>query len=172
MRGTTRTVAVVAGISTVALLAAACGGGDGDTTTSSSAAGKTGGTATVRGCNPQNPLIPSNTTEICGGNVLDAVTAKLVNYNPENAAPENEIAESIETTDNMNFTITLKKGCKFHDGTEVKAKNFVDAWNCGAYGPNAQASSVLLRADRRLRRRAGRGPRTTRRPLTRLHGQG
>jgi oligopeptide transport system substrate-binding protein len=144
MRGTARTVAVVAGVSTLTLLAAACGGGNGSSDTSSSAAGKTGGTVTVRGCNPQNSLIPSNTTETCGGNVLDAITAKLVHYNPENAAPENDIADKIETTDNQNFTVTLKKGYKFQDGTEVKSKNFIDAWNYAAYGPNAQSSGYFM----------------------------
>jgi oligopeptide transport system substrate-binding protein len=145
MRGTTRTVTMVAGVASVALLAAACGGGSDNPGTSSSASGgKTGGTVTVRGCNPQNPLIPSNTTETCGGNVLDAITAKLVHYNPETAAPENDIADKIESTDNQNFTITLKKGYKFQDGTEVKSKNFVDAWNYAAYGPNAQSSGYFM----------------------------
>lgn len=137
MRGITRTVAMVAGISSIALLAAACGGGNGSTTTSSSTAGKTGGAVTVRGCNPQNPLVPGNTNETCGGNVLDAISAKLVHYNPETAAPENDIADKIATTDNQNFTVTLKKGYKFQDGTEVTSKSFVDAWNWVADGTNA-----------------------------------
>ncbi len=144
MRGITRTVTMVAGVSAITLLAAACGGGSSSNDTSSSAAGKTGGAVTVRGCNPQNPLIPSNTTETCGGNVLDAITAKLVHYNPENAAPENDIADKIESSDNQNFTVTLKKGYKFQDGTEVKSKNFVDAWNYAAYGPNAQSSGYFM----------------------------
>ena len=38
----------------------------------------------------------------------------------------------------------LKKGHKFHDGTEVKAKNFVDAWNYAAYGPNAQGGGYFM----------------------------
>jgi oligopeptide transport system substrate-binding protein len=144
MRATVRTVATVAGISAAALLAAACGGGNGTDTAATSAGGKTGGAITVRGCNPENPLIPSNTTETCGGNVLDASTAKLVHYNPETAAPENDIASKIETSDNQNFTVTLVKGYKFHDGTEVKAKNFVDAWNYASYGPNAQSSGYFM----------------------------
>jgi oligopeptide transport system substrate-binding protein len=142
MRGTTRTVAVAA-MSAVALLAAGCGSGDdrGDTETT---AAKTGGEITVRGCNPENPLVPSNTTETCGGNVIDAVFSKLVHYDAETAKPEMEIAESIETTDNQNFTIKLKTGWKFHDGTDIKAKNFVDAWNYAAYGPNAQSSGYFM----------------------------
>ena len=144
MRGTTRTVAMVAGISSVALLAAACGGGNSSDDPSSSAAGKTGGAVTVRGCNPQNPLVPGNTNETCGGNVLDAISAKLVHYNPETAAPENDIADKIESPDNQNFTVTLKKGYKFQDGTEVKAKNFVDAWNWVAAGENAALGSYFF----------------------------
>jgi oligopeptide transport system substrate-binding protein len=143
MRGTTRTVAVAA-LSAVALLAAGCGSGDSGDTETSAAGAKTGGEITVRGCNPENPLVPSNTTETCGGNVIDAVFAKLVHYNAETAAPENDVAESIETTDNQNFTVKIKPGYKWHDGTDVKAKNFVDAWNYAAYGPNAQSSGYFM----------------------------
>jgi oligopeptide transport system substrate-binding protein len=135
---------MVAGISSIALLAAACGGGNSSDDTSSSAAGKTGGAVTVRGCNPQNPLVPGNTNETCGGNVLDAISAKLIHYNPENAAPENDIAEKIDTSDNQNFTVTIKKGYMFQDGTEVKAKNFVDAWNWVAAGENAALNSYFF----------------------------
>ncbi|MEO6019477.1 MAG: ABC transporter substrate-binding protein [Knoellia sp.] len=142
MRGTTRTVAV-AGISAAALLLAGCGGGGGGDKTTDTAS-KTGGSITVRGGNPENPLIAGNTSETNGGNVLDVITAKLVKYNDETAAPENDIAESIETTDNQNFTVKLKKDYKFQDGTVVKAKNFVDAWNYTAYGPNAQLGSYFF----------------------------
>ena len=128
-----------------ALLAAACGGGNSGEAPAPRAAGKTGGAITVRGCNPENPLVPSNTTETCGGNVLDASTAKLVHYNPETAAPENDIAESIETDRQPELHRQARsKGYKFHDGTEVKSKNFVDAWNYAAYGPNAQSSGYFM----------------------------
>src|SRR6476646_5671257 len=142
MRGTTRTVAVAA-LSAVALLAAGCGSGDSGSTATSAAGAKTGGEITVRGCNPQNPLVPSNTTETCGGNVIDAVFAKLVHYDAETAKPTNDIAQSIETTDNQNFTVKLKP-YKFQDGTEVTSKSFVDAWNYAAYGPNAQSSGYFM----------------------------
>jgi oligopeptide transport system substrate-binding protein len=143
MRGTTRTVAVAA-LSAVALLAAGCGnGGSGDTETSAAGA-KTGGEITVRGCNPQNPLVPQNTGETCGGNVIDAIFSKLVHYDAETAKPTNDLAESIETTDNQNFTVKLKQGRKFHDGTVIKAKNFVDAWNYAAYAPNAMYNGYFF----------------------------
>jgi oligopeptide transport system substrate-binding protein len=144
MRGTTRTVAVAA-LSAVALLAAGCGGGgDGDDTATTAAGGKTGGEITVRGCTPENPLVPANTNETCGGNIIDAVFSKLVHYDPNTAKPENDLAESIQTTDNQNFTIKLKAGRKFHDGTPITSKSFVDAWNYAAYGPNAQLNSYFL----------------------------
>ena len=142
MRGTTRTVAVAA-LSAVALLAAGCGSGDSGGTETSAGA-KTGGEITVRGCNPQNPLVPQNTGETCGGNVTDAIFSKLVHYDPETAKPTNDIAESIETTDNQNFTVKIKKGYKFHDGTEVKAKNFIDTWNYAAYAPNGMYNGYFF----------------------------
>ena len=143
MRGRTRVMAAAA-VTSIGLLASACGGGGDDTPDpgTGQASGKTGGAVTVAGCTPENPLIPGGTSETCGGDVIDAMTSKLVRYNTENAAPENDIAESIETSDNKNFTIKLKP-YKFHDGTEVKAKNFVDAWNYTAYGPNGQAGSYF-----------------------------
>ena len=87
------------------------------------------------------------------------MTAKLVRYDVENAAPINDIAESIETKDNKLFTVKLKP-YKFHDGTEVKAKNFVDAWNYTAYGTQRSGRQLLLRAGRRLRRHSSAPTRT------------
>ena len=136
MRGRTRTMAVIAGLSAVALTAAACGGGGGSTGSGASAAGTTGGSIVVNGCTPQNPLIPGNTAEVCGGDILNAVTAQLVHYNDETGAPENDIAQSIESSDNQHFTVKIKPNYKFSDGTEVKAENFVKAWNYTAYCKN------------------------------------
>lgn len=143
MRVKTRAMAAAA-VTSLALLAA-CGGGGTETPepgTSEEAGGQAGGEITVAGCTPENPLIPGATSEVCGGDIIDAMTSKLVRYNTENAAPENDIAESIETDDNQTFTVKLKP-YKFHDGTDVKAKNFVDAWNYTAYGPNGQAGSYF-----------------------------
>lgn len=138
MRVSSRSMAV-ASISAVALFATACGGGD-----DGGGGGGEGGTITASGCNPENPLVAGNTAETCGGDVLDVLTAKLVHYDPETAEPTNDIAESIDTDDNQNFTIKLKKGYKFHDGTEVKAHNFVDAWNYTAHGPNGQQGGYFF----------------------------
>ncbi|QQS00924.1 MAG: ABC transporter substrate-binding protein [Austwickia sp.] len=142
MRGKTR-AAVVVGLASTALVAASCGGG-GSAPADTASGGKGGGEIKIRGCNPQNDLIPANTSETCGGDVLDLTTSKLVYYTPESGKAENDIAEKIDTTDSKTFKVTLKKGYKFSDGTEVKAKNFIDAWNYAAYGPNAQSSGSFM----------------------------
>jgi oligopeptide transport system substrate-binding protein len=143
MRGRTRGMVAVA-ITSLALVATACGGGGTEPEPGAEdPAGQAGGEIVVAGCTPKNPLIPGNTSETCGGDIIQAMTSGLVRYNTENAAPENDIAESIETTDNINFTIKLKP-YKFHDGTDVKAKNFVNTWNYTAYGPNGQAGGYFF----------------------------
>ena len=132
-----------AALASLALILTACGGGGAEPEPGASQpAGQAGGEIVVAGCTPKSPLIPGATSETCGGDIIDAMTSKLVQYNTDNAAPENDIAQSIETTDNKLFTVKLKP-YKFHDGTDVKAKNFVDAWNFTAYGPNGQAGSYF-----------------------------
>jgi oligopeptide transport system substrate-binding protein len=132
-----------AALTSIALFATACGGGGGNTPGPGSSGAATA-EITVRGCTPQNPLVGGNTAEVCGGNILDLFVSKLEHYAVENATPENDIAESIDTKDNQNFTVKIKKGYMFDDGTEVKAKNFVDAWNYTAYGPNGQQGSYFF----------------------------
>jgi oligopeptide transport system substrate-binding protein len=142
MRGRTRGMALAA-VTSIALVATACGGGGmASEPGASQPAGQAGGEVVVAGCTPENPLIPGNTSEACGSDIIQAMTSTLVRYNTENAAPENDIAESIETSNNKLFTIKLKP-YKFQDGTDIKAKNFVDAWNYTAYGPNGQAGSYF-----------------------------
>lgn len=53
-------------------------------------------------------------------------------------------AESVETDDSITWTITLRKGWTFHDGSPVTAQSYVDSWNAAAYGPNAFENSGQL----------------------------
>jgi oligopeptide transport system substrate-binding protein len=134
----------VVGVSALALTLAACGGDDGGEEEGNGAAGEPTGSITIDGCTPENPLIPGNTNETCGGDVLDAVFSKLVRYDPDTAEAQNEIAESIESDDNVVWTITLQDGWTFHDGTPVTAQSFVDAWNWVAYAPNAALNAYFM----------------------------
>jgi len=135
---------IVSAIAPLALVAAACGGGGGNTSPGTEqSGGAAGGEITVAGCTPKTALVPGNTSEACGGDMISAMSAGLVHYNTDNAAPEMDIAQSIDTSDNKLFTVKLKP-YKFQDGTDVKAKSFVDAWNYTAYGPNGQAGSYFF----------------------------
>ena len=145
MQRRTRVMATAIGIGALTFLAACGGGGGGEEAGGGGAtAGGAGGEISMQGCTPQEAMWPGSTNETCGGNVLDAVQAKLIHYNSDNAAPENDIAESIESDDNQNFTVKIKKDYMFSDGTEVKARNFVDAWNFTANGVNGQANSYFF----------------------------
>ena len=103
-----------------------CGGGAGS-----------GELVTVNGGEPQNPLIPTNTNENNGGRIIDRLFAGLMSYDAH-GNPTNGVAKSIDTTDNVNFHITLQPDWKFTDGTPVTARSFVDAWNYGALSTNGQ----------------------------------
>lgn len=127
----------------VALFTSACGGGGGSDTAGGTGGGPTAATISVYSTEPENPLVPGNTNEVGGGRVVDALFSYLVGYEAEDAAPYNDVAESIETTDSQTYTITLKPWT-FHDGTPVTAASFVDSWNFTAYGPNAQQNSSFF----------------------------
>ncbi|RZQ63640.1 ABC transporter substrate-binding protein [Amycolatopsis suaedae] len=133
-------MSAVAVVAASALVLSGCGGGEG------SGSGGTEGTVTIFNGEPENPLIPGNTTEAYGQTVIDPMFTGLIEYNPDTAEPYNAVAESIQTTDSKVFKVKLKPGWKFHDGTDVKAKNFVDAWNWTAYGPNATQGASFFSA--------------------------
>jgi oligopeptide transport system substrate-binding protein len=134
----------------VAMLATACGGGGGSSNASGSSGGSGsngGGPAnasiTLHECQPQNPLIPGDTNETCGQHVVDYLFRGLVTYDAQGNT-HNVIAKSIKTKDSQHYTITIKNGWKWQDGTPVTAKDFVRAWNYTAYAPNAQLDANYL----------------------------
>ena len=123
-------------LAAASLTLAACGGGSKDT-------GAGSDIIKTRSGEPQNPLIPTSTNEVFGGNVIVMMFSGLVSYKVD-GTPQNEVAESIESDDSQTWTIKLKADQTFSDGTPVKAKNFVDAWNYGAAAKNAQLSSAFF----------------------------
>jgi ABC-type oligopeptide transport system, periplasmic component len=89
---------------------------------------------------PQNLLIPGNTKETEGSEVLGALFTPLVSYD-EDKKPFEDAAESITSSDNRIWTIKLKPGFTWHNGEPVVAQNYVDAWNYVANQANAQAGN-------------------------------
>ncbi|WP_062310866.1 peptide ABC transporter substrate-binding protein [Demequina rhizosphaerae] len=124
-----------------ALVLVGCSSNGSETDTSAAADGGSTGDAIIKtnGSEPQNPLIPVATNETGGGKIIDALFAGLVYYDATGAA-HNEVAESIETEDSQTFTVKLKDGWTFTDGTPVQAHNFVDAWNWGADLANSETA--------------------------------
>lgn len=116
----------IAAAAALALTMTACSSGsDGG-----SADGKTDPNAVIVGNNsePQRPLVPADTNETGGGLILDHIFAGLEYYDVK-GNPQMEVAESIKSDDNQNWTIKIKGDTKFSDGTPVTSKSFVDAWN-------------------------------------------
>ncbi|MGW5268413.1 peptide ABC transporter substrate-binding protein [Rhodococcus sp. NPDC003994] len=132
-----RALAIVSvGFVAVGMLAA-CGGGGG----SSSAEG----VYSLYIGEPENPLVPGNTTESEGNQVLKALFTPLVTYNDETSEVEYDgVAESVESDDQVTWTIKLKPDWTFHDGTPVNAKSYVDAWNYTANSTNAYQASYFF----------------------------
>lgn len=135
-----RTKAAVAVSAALALVAAAGCTSDGDDD-----AGAAGGSFSIGWGEPENPLIPGTTTETQGGEVIDAMFTGLISYDVEDASPVNEMAEEIKADDAAKvYTIKIKDGWTFHDGTPVKAESFTKAWNYYAYSPNGMANGTFF----------------------------
>jgi ABC-type transport system substrate-binding protein len=137
-----RNSSLVATAIAAALLMTACGGSDEGGEEGGTTDG--GGTFTAYIGEPKSPLVPGNTTESEGAKVISALWTGLVGYAEDGAVEYTAVAESIESEDNQNWTITLKDGWTFHDGTPVDAQSFVDAWNYTANPQNAQDGGSYL----------------------------
>lgn len=117
-----------------AAVLSACGSGGGDDGSSPITAFST---------EPENPLVPTNTTEQGGGRIVSLVFMGLISYD-DNAEVVNELAESIESEDNTNWTITIREGLTFTNGEDITAQSFVDSWNYAAAAQNAQLGSYFF----------------------------
>jgi oligopeptide transport system substrate-binding protein len=137
---TRRIMTITAGVSAAALLLAGCGGGGDD---GGSGGGDGDMIINARGLEPQNPLIPTSTNEVGGGRIVDLLYAGLVSYTADGES-EMEVADSIESEDNKTWTVKLKDGWTFSDGSPVTAHSFVDAWNYGADPENAQLGAYFF----------------------------
>ena len=138
-RRTRKSRVILAVVAALALLASACGddsnrsGGDdsGATSPTSTAAASTttltpqlGGTLTVglfaatQGFDPANQTVAGSTN----GMEMAALYGQLLRYNAESATYEGQMAQGIEkNADFTQFTIRLRPGVKFTDGTPFDA---------------------------------------------------
>ncbi|MET8526114.1 ABC transporter substrate-binding protein [Micromonospora sp. NPDC005172] len=121
----------------VTLGLAACGsGGDGGS-------GGSGTSAVSIQIGEPKHLVPTNTTETSGAQVLTGLFSPLVDYDAQNK-PYEVAAQSITSSDNKVWTIKLKDGFTFHNGEKVTSEDYINAWNYGAYAPNGQDSNFFF----------------------------
>jgi ABC-type oligopeptide transport system substrate-binding subunit len=147
----TATVAAVA----VLLVTAGCTGGDSD--------GDAPGNSVAIAITEPRHLLPSDTVDVSGRQVLSALFQPLVEFDAEgNPVPAAAEAVTPDRTARI-WTIKLKPGLKFGNGEPVTADSYIDAWNYGAYGPNDQSASASFEriegyADMQSRDAAGQPP--------------
>lgn len=103
-----------------------------------------GGTLTVADYSEARSLDPTQTIPngAAGGNALSAVYDVLMRYNVETDAFEPWLAESLATEDNTTWTLTLRDGVTFSDGTPLDAVAVVSS--LGYYMQNAGYNTLLL----------------------------
>jgi ABC-type transport system substrate-binding protein len=154
----------------LALVAAACGG-DGDAeapadsgtddggaddggTDGEAADGEAeavaGGSYSIYQCEPKFLGPPQTVTESCGAQVAQGLWSPLVTYTDDiepiwgDEAPDAAAASIEGNEDSSVWTVEIKEGWTFHNGDTVTAQDYVDAWNWGAYGPNAADANYFF----------------------------
>jgi oligopeptide transport system substrate-binding protein len=137
-----RNSALVATAVAAAMLMTACGGSEEESGDAAAAEG--GGSFSIYIGEPENAIVPGNTSESEGSQVVEALWTGLVTYSNDSEVQYDGVAESIESDDATTWTVKLKDGWTFHDGTPVTASSFVDAWNYTALSTNAQGGSYFF----------------------------
>lgn len=136
-------LAALAVLGATALALAGCSSNSSSGGGSGSGSVKADGIVTTNGSEPQNPLIPSNTTETGGGKIINSIFEGLRSYDAD-GKPVNEVAKSITTDDSKTFDIKLNTGWTFTNGEKITAESFTKAWNWAAQKSNAQGASYYF----------------------------
>jgi oligopeptide transport system substrate-binding protein len=116
------------------LLLAACGG-----------SGSTSGTDDSFSVGVPTFFVQNLTPGSSGSSYVDyAIWSPLTRVDGQSGKLEMLVADSVESADNVTWTIKLKKGWTFHDGSPVTAKSFADSWNATALGANALTGNASM----------------------------
>ncbi|WP_165975829.1 peptide ABC transporter substrate-binding protein, partial [Actinomadura rubrisoli] len=73
-------------------------------------------------------LLPGDVRDATGRMIANAVWTGLVAYDPGTGAPVGAAAESITSRDRRVWTVRLRAGGVFHDGSPVTSRSFTGAW--------------------------------------------
>jgi oligopeptide transport system substrate-binding protein len=130
-----RTIAALAAATTVVLMAAGC--------SASGTADQSGGSggSLVYATGEPDHLTPGRQT--VAFDQVQSLFAPLTQTDSKGTLHD-VAAKSVESSDNVTWTITLRDGWKFQNGETVTPESYVKAWNHTAYGPNAWENSGQL----------------------------
>lgn len=105
---------------------------------------KDGGTLTIADYSEARSLDPTKTIPngAAGGNALAAVYDVLMRYDQKSGKFEPRMAESLESSDKKTWTLKLRKGVTFSDGTPLTAASV--AGSIGYYMKNRGFNTLLL----------------------------
>ncbi|WP_081736449.1 peptide ABC transporter substrate-binding protein [Amycolatopsis orientalis] len=112
---------------------------------------------------------PADIRDQTGRLVTSALWTPLGDYDPATGKMTPRAAESVTSTDRVTWTVKLKDGEKFHDGTPVTAQSYVDTWKVVAQ--ESWAGSRVLKDLVRAKEITAPDPLTIRLVLDRPSGQ-
>jgi peptide/nickel transport system substrate-binding protein/oligopeptide transport system substrate-binding protein len=104
------------------------------TSTPTPSAGERGGTFSVAWGEP-NYMTPQRNYEAYGSQAFQALFDRLMTFD-DSGNLVGQQAQSVTSDDQKVWTIEIKPGWTFHDGTPVTAQDYVNAWNWTALGSN------------------------------------
>lgn len=99
------------------------------------------GTLSVAVQEPQSPLTPATAADPGAIQVVDALWTGLVRADPQTGQPVLAHATELTTSDNVTWTVRLKPGWTFSDGSPVTADSYVAGWNWAAQCQHREESA-------------------------------
>ncbi|MFC3452215.1 peptide ABC transporter substrate-binding protein [Amycolatopsis speibonae] len=112
---------------------------------------------------------PADVSDQAGRLVTSALWTPLADHDPATGKTTPRAAESITSADRITWTVKLKDGGKFHDGTPVTAQSYVDTWT--AIGKEDWSATRVLKSLVRAKEITAPDPLTVRLVLDRPSGQ-
>ncbi|RDI65599.1 peptide ABC transporter substrate-binding protein [Nocardia pseudobrasiliensis] len=93
-------------------------------------------------------LLPADLHDQMSRMIVGALWTPLADYDAATGRSTPRAAESITSADRITWDVTLRPGGRFHDGTPVTAKSYVDTWRAvvAEHWPGSSALTKVLRA--------------------------